>query len=125
MPIPEPATFADRGVSPSTSGAARADGNEKAIRPPETPKFGGFPIMMENRPAAASAPQQPTRRKGRGTACLWHVTILTKDGLTMIDHKLCEDRKEVQCVCTQFRHQDLSWQILISPPGDVPCYSWD
>jgi hypothetical protein len=55
---------------------------------------------------------------------LWHVTVLSADGQTLLEHHTGEDIKEVQAICTIARDKNLSTQILIRPPaGEI--YSWD
>jgi hypothetical protein len=54
----------------------------------------------------------------------WHITVLSADGQTMLQHHTGEDIKEVQAICTIARSEDLTTQIWIRPPwGEV--YSWD
>jgi len=49
----------------------------------------------------------------RGSRVKWQVTVLSRDGLELLDHAQCEDEKEVQAFATEARSRDFGTKILI------------
>lgn len=54
----------------------------------------------------------------------WSITVLSRDGQTLVAHYLADDEKHTQGLCTIERSKSLSTQIWIKPPAGR-CYSWD
>lgn len=52
------------------------------------------------------------------------ITILSRDGQTLVAHYLADDWKHAQGICTIERSKSLSTRILITPPAGRS-FTWD
>lgn len=66
-----------------------------------------------------------SRRYAPGTKPMWRITVLSKDGQTLLFHAQCEDRVEARALATEARHNSLSVQIWIKRPGWQEAEPWD
>jgi hypothetical protein len=84
--------------------------------------------MRRRRPEHAVADEKSGADQGVGdehdVRTLWHVTVLSADGQTLLLHATGEDIKEVQAIAAIARDRDLTTQIWIRPPSGE-AYSWD
>ena len=59
-----------------------------------------------------------------GQRSCWRISVMSRDGQTILFHAQCDDLGEIQALASEARSTSLGYQIWIKPPaGRV--YSWD